>query len=325
MSTKKFVLAELKKNIGTFISGAELANTLNLSRTAVWKAINCLKNDGYKIESSTNKGYSLTQTKDELSYEEIQKYLSPEYSNIEIVMYDEVTSTNNIAKQKAISGTANEAVIISDRQTAGRGRLGRSFFSPEGTGIYMSMILTPGDTIENSILITVAVSVAVARAIEKVTGKYVQIKWVNDLYYNNKKICGILTEAVTNMESSTIENIITGIGINYSTGTGDFPSELKDTAGSLFNGSCSNISRNKLIAEIINNVIHISKALTSREYMNEYRERSYVIGKRVNIIRGSESISAKVMDIDNNGCLIAEDENHNILTVNSGEVSIRTI
>lgn len=335
MSTKGNVLKALEENKGATVSGEELATLLNRSRAAIWKAIQELRKEGYHIDAITNKGYCLSQDSDMLSAEGILPYLSDSTAADRIHVFKQLESTNLTAKRMALDGAPAETVVIAEEQTKGKGRMGRSFYSPSGSGIYMSFILAPRFDTAKSVLITTAASVAVCKAIEKVTGISCQIKWVNDVYMNGKKICGILTEAVTDFESGRIHYIVLGIGINYSTSKTAFPKELSGIAGSLYEGATEDhISRNRLIAEIINQVFAVNERLESREFISEYKARSFVLGKEIRIIptigpdaerNFDEGIPATVMDIDGDGGLVVKYQDGTVSTLNSGEISIRTV
>lgn len=218
MTTKELVLDYLLKNAGKSISGEEIASHAGISRNAVWKAVRELRKDGYDVSASTNRGYSLAES-DLLSAQAIRAHLPSDSAaaNTELIVYDTIDSTNKAAKELAISGAGHGTAVIADRQTAGRGRYSRSFYSPSGSGLYMSLILRPSLLqFDDPTAITAFAAVAVSDAIQAVTGKQAGIKWVNDLFLNGKKVCGILTEAVTDFESGNIEWIVLGIGTNVS-------------------------------------------------------------------------------------------------------------
>lgn len=339
MSTKENVLKVLEINKGSTISGEELASQLNVSRSAIWKTIQELRKEGYAIDAITNKGYCLSLGNDVLSAQGILPHLHFQDISDRIFVYKTLESTNLTAKKMALEGALPGSVIIAEEQTKGRGRMGRSFFSPAEGGIYMSILLRPSLNISKSVLITTAASVAVCKAIEKVTGIRCQIKWVNDIFFNNKKICGILTEAVTDFETGHIEYIILGIGINFNTSNSSFPSEIASIAGSLLptdensksEDSCSP-SRNQLIAEVINHVIELNDNLESREFLKDYKSRSLVLGKEIRVIQigdsesnlnGNLATDATAIDIDGDGGLIVRYKDGTISTLNSGEISIR--
>lgn len=335
MSTRGNVLKALELNKGTAVSGEELANRLNISRTAIWKAIQELRREGYRIDAITNKGYCLAQDSDVLSAEGILPHIKENSMADRIHVFKSLESTNLTAKKMALDGSPPGTVVIAGEQTKGRGRMGRSFYSPPAGGIYMSFILEPRFNTAKSVLITTAASVAVCKAIEKTTGISCRIKWVNDVYWDDKKVCGILTEAVTDFESGHIDHIVLGIGINYSTARSAFPKELCGTAGSLFGEASGDaVSRNRLIAEVINQVLEINENLESREFIKDYKSRSFVLGKEILIIPTAgpdkerdltKGIPAAALDIDGDGGLVVRYQDGSVRTLNSGEISIRTV
>lgn len=322
MSTKEEILKILENNRERSISGEQLASHLNISRTAVWKGIKALKEEGYNIESVTRKGYCLKSSSDLLSAEGIK--LSLNDPAIELSILKTTESTNKEAKARVIAGAAHKTVILSEEQTAGKGRMGRSFYSPNQTGIYMSLILKPDLLAADAVLITAGAAVGVCRGIKKATGLETKIKWVNDIFYKDKKVCGILTEAGTDFESGMLSYLIIGIGINVFAPARDFPPEISSLAGSLFNQKPDALTRNQLAAEIINEVIKICDNLSDRSFVEEYRKRSMVIGHMIEVIRRDQkNQEALVLDIDENGGLIVEFENKEKETLHSGEISIR--
>lgn len=345
MSTRGNVLKALEENKGRAISGEELASRLNISRAAVWKAIQELRKESYRIDAITNKGYCLAPDSDVLSTEGILPHVKEISMANRIHVFKTLESTNLTAKKMALDGAPYNTVVIAEEQTKGRGRMGRSFFSPPAGGVYMTFILEPRFDTARSVLITTAASVAVCKAIEAVTGISCRIKWVNDIYMEDKKICGILTEAVTDFESGHIDHIVLGIGINFSTARTAFPEELSGIAGSLFEKSqetavdCADrpsgeISRNRLIAEVINQMLAINENLESRSFIEEYKNRSFVLGKEILVIPTSglgkernlaEGIPATAIDIDGDGGLVVRYRDGAVQTLNSGEISIRTL
>ncbi|MBE6048943.1 MAG: biotin--[acetyl-CoA-carboxylase] ligase [Clostridium sp.] len=325
MSIKSDILKEFEKNKGETLSGAKLASALNVSRTSIWKHIEELRKDGYEITASPNKGYSLSYKTDLISAEGISPYLNDIFSNTEIHAFKTLASTNITAKELAANGAKHGTVVISEEQTAGRGRLGRNFYSPNKSGIYMSIILKPDLNFSDSVLITTAASVAICRAIEKTTGINTEIKWINDIYLKGRKVCGILTEASTDFESGTIHHIILGIGINFNTPVENFPEEIQNRAGSLFNDDSNKISRNQLCAEIINEVLLITNNLKQHDFINEYKRRSIVLDKDIIFIKNGISIKGHAIDIQNDGSLVVKKENGELEILNSGEISIRGI
>ena len=324
MAVKDRVLKELEYNRGKFISGEDLAFSLGVSRNSVWKAVKNLQDQGHEIIGVPNKGYSLNEISDVISAQGIEKYLASQEGLFHIEVHKQVTSTNDFLKNlKASEGR----VIVAQEQTGGKGRLGRSFYSPEGTGIYFSLLLTPTIPIDEATAVTAAAAVAVAEAMEKLAGKEVQIKWVNDIYINGKKVCGILTEGVFDMENRRLGQVILGIGINLMEPLEGFPSELIPSAGGVFkDGEAPKDSKNLLIAEVLLRFWPYYKNLQDKNFLTGYRQRSMVTGKEILILRGKETPrKAKALDIDENFHLIVEREDGEIEHLSSGEVSIRPL
>lgn len=268
--------------------------------------------------------------KDYLSKDEIQKDLNSFYHTIEIK--DKVTSTNDVLKDKA-NGLNEGYVLIADTQSKGKGRNGRSFHSPENTGIYMSILIKPDISIYDSLKLTTLTAVAVLNGIMDdgieedgiedcgIVGFEGSIKWINDIYIQDKKIAGILCESSIDMKSDNIDYMVIGIGINVH--SYEKPDELKDVAGSIEDFTDTTIDRNNLITKILNNFYHYYSDLNNTEYLNIYRKHSYVLGKKIKVIQGLETFNAIAIDIDDKGGLIIEKEDHTRLTLTSGEISIK--
>ena len=310
------VLQVLESNKGKFISGENLAGSLDVSRAAIWKAIDSLRKDGYKIKAVPNKGYSLENFNDVLTDKGIKSYLRADSRVKNVICFDKIDSTNNYAKKIALDGAENGTLIAANSQTAGRGRFGHSFDSPAGTGLYMSLILRPKFESSRFQFITIAAAVAVCLSIQDLCGFKPVIKWVNDIYLNGKKICGILTEAVTGFESGEIESVITGIGINITTEkfSGNY------NAGALFSDNNMTCTRNSICAKIADYVMDFAENLESQELINLYRERSILTGKNITYMKGSQKMSAFVHGIDDNGGLIIINESGTQEILRSGEV-----
>lgn len=322
MTVKEYVLQALEENKGSSISGEALAERLGVSRSAIHKAIKALRAEGYQIEAATNKGYCLSPSSDMLSAQGIAMHLSSEFSHLPLHVYKTVDSTNNVAKKLALEGADHGTAILSFHQSHGKGRLGRTFISPANTGIYMSVLLKPSFDMSHSVLITTAASVAVVRAIEKVTGLAPEIKWVNDIYVNGKKICGILTEAITGFETGQIEYLIVGIGINCS--IKGFPDDLLQIAGAL----SGDFSKNHLAAEVLNQLLPLIDHIEDRSFIQDYRSHSMVLGKTITVYKGGYTEDApgrvaRVLDIDINGGLQVLYSDGEQETLSTGEISIR--
>lgn len=321
MALKDTILEILESNRDTYTSGQQLATITGVSRAAIWKAINSLKEQGYHIDSVTNKGYKFASSNNILSSGGIVSYLDKDLSCADIIVHKTIDSTNAESKRLALSGAKEYTVVVAEEQTLGRGRLGRSFYSPTGTGIYMSVILRPHMDLSSGVLITTGASVAVCKAIEKVTSFTPSIKWINDIYLNNKKICGILTEAISDFETGNIDSIILGIGVNVSTKTDDLPDDIKSTAGCISNDI--EINRNRLTAEILNELKIIYDNLAPGSYISDYKSRSMLLGKDIFYIQNNEKKYCTAIDINETGGLVVKNTNGDITTLSSGEVSVR--
>ena len=322
MSTKKDVLTILENERERFVSGQELAQTLNISRTAIWKAVKNLEENGHKILAVTNKGYKLDKQSDLLTEEGIRLYLPEKFKSSQIIVLKTTDSTNTQAKKLSLDRAAHGTILLAEEQTAGRGRSGKSFFSPSGAGLYMSIILRPDCNISDPQMITVATAVAVCRAIEKLTEKHPQIKWVNDIFIDGKKVCGILSEAVTDFESGSIESIIVGVGVDCTVTEEMLPEELIFIVGSL--GS-EELSRNRLAAEIASGVLESFGKLGDGEIIDEYRKRSLMYGKEICFMHDGEMVSAKVTGINDMGNLLVCLKTGEDLVLSSGEISVANI
>lgn len=323
MSVREEVLSKLEQHRGRDISGEALARELGVSRAAVWKAVNSLKEQGYQIDSSTNRGYRLSDSSDILSAEGIKLHLTGDAALADILAFDEIDSTNLEAKRMAANGAKKAAVIVANSQTLGRGRFGRVFYSPKGCGIYMSILLKPtAEQLSEAVMLTTAAAVAVCRAASKLGGVSAGIKWVNDIYLNGKKVCGILSEAVFDIESGSIGSVVIGIGINFKQGNDPLPEDIAAIAGSLF-GKDAPVSRNQFAAQVANELFLMLPELSKREFLKEYRERSILIGKEIVYSRGNEKFAATAEDIDDDGALVVRYEDGSVEALRSGEVSVR--
>ena len=233
-------------------------------------------------------------------------------------IHDCVDSTNTYAKKLIISGCNNKTVVIAESQTNGRGRVGREFFSPADNGIYMSVILKTDSILSDINLLTVAVSVVTLNAIEKMTGLDCGIKWVNDIFVDNKKVCGILCESVSKNGLAKISHVIIGIGINVKT-TDFFPCDLKNIAGAL---KTENLDRNELIAEILKGIENICQAGDLSQFLDEYRKKSIVLYKNISFIKNGTEYSGRVLSINEYGNLEVELIDKKIITIKSGEIRL---
>lgn len=320
MTVKSRLLEILEKQKGETLSGEKLAEELQCTRAAIWKAVKSLREEGYMIEAGQNKGYMLMKANDRLSVEAIRPFLL--FPDVYIKVYQEVDSTNRAAKAAAIGGEAGHgSFVLAGSQTEGRGRRGRSFYSPQDAGIYLSVILKPHGSLQESLLLTAEAAVAVYKAVKKITGIELDIKWVNDLYYNGKKVCGILTEAVTDFESGNIDFAVVGIGLNLFEAEDGYPEELKGIAGALYTGrkAAGEADRSRLAAEIVNALLEETRELRLPE---EYIEHNMVPGREICISDGEMIRRAKALEICPDGRLRVEEEDGSESVLSYGEVSL---
>ena len=318
MTTKERILALLEENRGTPLSGEVLAEELGVSRTAVWKAIKDLQKAGHAIAAAQNRGYTLDTDSEVLSEQGVRLFLRNKSLNL--VVAQELESTNLTAKQMAAAGAPHGTLVVADSQTAGRGRRGRSFASPPGTGLYLSMVLRSALPMQSAVLVTSAAAVAVCRAVRTLCGLELAIKWVNDLYYKGKKVCGILTEAGTDLESGQLEWLVVGIGLNLTATAEDFPPELTAKAGSLYPGGPAPVSRAALAGAIGRELLALCPGFAC---LDEYRARCFVPGHWVTVCTGSETYAAQALSIDDAGRLVVQREGGRTEALRCGEVTIR--
>lgn len=312
----------LESNKSVFLSGAEIARRLGVSRNAVWKAIKSLQADGYPIEAVPNRGYCLAASSDVLSESGIRRYLTGEAAALDLRVYDEVDSTNLVLRKLADAGAPEGTVVVASRQSGGRGRRGRSFFSPEGTGVYVSLLLKPKIAPDDATLITTTAAVAVCGAAEALSGRKAEIKWVNDVFMDGKKICGILTEGAFDMESGLFEYAVLGTGINVYAPEGGFPEEIRGIAGSVLSAPATD-AKNRAIAEYLNRFLPLYRDLGGKETIAEYRRRSFVIGRNVTVLAGDRATPARALDVDERCRLVVEYRDGTREALSSGEISIR--
>lgn len=323
MSNKEKILNILLDNKGDYVSGEDIANSLQISRNAVWKSISKLKEEGISIISSKKLGYMLPSDLDILSKEEISNALIDELKGTEIHILNTVDSTNDYAKMLAKQDAPEYTLVVADTQTHGKGRMGRAFSSPSGTGIYMSFILRPKTSLETAQLITSCVAVAISKAIDTLCNCSSKIKWVNDIFLNDKKISGTLTEGAINFENGSFEYAIVGIGINVRSVKNIFDGELSSIATSIEDETGLKISRSRLIAEVFNNVYLQLQSIDEKSFIKEYKKRSLIVGKDVIVSENGQEVFAKAIGIDKTAGLIVQFEDGSTKVLNSGEARIR--
>ena len=312
-STKQALLQALSAAEGRYISGQQLAQRLGVSRAAVHKAAAALSAQGYTLEAVSRRGYRLVGG-DPFCVEAAGDYPAP------IHLYDRLESSNQTAKRLALSGAPHGTLVLTNQQSAGRGRMGRKFESPAGQGIYLSLLLRADIPAADAQTVTVSAAVAVCRAVKALCGLELSIKWVNDLYYHGKKVCGILTEAGADLESGRLEWLVVGIGLNFTTPPEAFPAELRRLAGSLFPGGPAPVSRVALAAAIARELLTLCPAF---DCLEEYRARCFVPGHWVTVCTDRETYAALALSIDDAGRLVVRRENGREEALQHGEVSIR--
>jgi BirA family biotin operon repressor/biotin-[acetyl-CoA-carboxylase] ligase len=323
---KEQVLALLTASGEEYISGEAMSERLAVSRAAIWKAIEALREDGYEIEAAPRRGYRLASCPDRLTQGTIVPYLDTDEQRQRLICLDTVDSTNNYAKTLAIEGAPSGTAIVADEQTGGRGRLGRSFQSPKGKGIYVTLLYRPHMAPIQAVNLTAYVAVALCDGIEAATGVRPGIKWTNDIVLGGKKLCGILTEMAVEGESGTLQYIITGIGINANHTPADFTPDVEPIATSLYQQLGKPVDRGRLCACIIN-ALDKMYALWEQGIdagcWQRYRDSCLTLGKPVRLMRGDQSQEAFAEDIDPDFGLIVRYPDGRRETITAGEVSVR--
>ena len=308
------------------LSGQELAQRLGVSRNGVWRAVNKLKSMGYEIEAGTNRGYRLVSGSDVLSPENIRRQLGELESSIALEVRDSVDSTNTLVKHLAEQGGREGMVVIAQHQTAGKGRLGRSFYSPKGTGLYLSILLRPKFSAQEALSITTAAAVAVAEAVDQVTGKEggeAKIKWVNDVYYRYRKVCGILTEASIDFETGGLHYAVLGIGVNLTPPPGGFGPDIAPVAGALFPQAPAPGTKTELAAAILSGFFRYYQDLPRRSYMKEYQRRSLLTGVEITFQEGEALREGLVTGVDDQARLLVRLPGGETKVFSAGEVNIK--
>ena len=317
------ILEELKKT-ESYISGEELGEKLGVSRAAIWKGIQKLKEQGYEIEAVSNKGYHIVRNQDLYNGIEIEEVCNTTKIAKEVYFYEQTDSTNNCIRKLAKEGKKEGVVAVAEIQTAGKGRRGKGWQSPKGTGIWMSMLLTPNITPPEAPVLTLLAGLAVCRAVRQQTGLTAMIKWPNDILISNKKICGILTELYAEMDS--VHFVITGIGIKVNTEV--FPEELQKTATSLKIEKGETISRKNMIKAVIEEFekiyLQYEKECSFLPFREEYKKYCINVGKELQVL-SKQPFIAKGIDITEQGELLVQKQTGEKVVVFSGEVSIRNI
>lgn len=322
MGTREKLLSLLEQNRDRYLSGEEIAGLLNVSRTAVWKAVNSLRAAGWDVDAVSRRGYRLAAGTDVLSDAGIRKYLEPEWSGLTLEVLPETASTNDFLKEKAASGAPEGYVVTAGSQTAGKGRTGRSFFSPADTGVYLSLLLRPARyTPQQAVRLTTMAAVAACEAVSGLTGEQAMIKWVNDIFLHGRKVSGILTEAALSLESGFLDFSVLGVGFNVYPPRGGFPEELRSVAGSVF-PSPRGDGKNRLAAAFLNRFFRCYTAPEDSAWTEEYRKRSLVVGKRILVLLPDGQREAEALDVDENCRLLVRYDDGAEECLTAGEISI---
>lgn len=322
MNLTEFVLEVLKEERGQYFSGENLAQKCGVTRNSIWKAVKRLRKKGYVIDAVPSKGYILREESDKLTGESVRAFYKGN-KKIKFQHYESVGSTNDLARECALEGAPEWTVILAERQEKGRGRMGRSFFSPAG-GAYMSIVLRPHCQAGEANLLTIAAATAVAEAIEMLTPKKAGIKWVNDIFVEGKKVSGILTEAALSLEANQLDYAVVGIGLNVVAPEEGYPEALSTIAGSILTAEEYTSSwRSQLVAQILENFEEAVDHLLERTYIKSYRQHSLVINKEVLLVQRDKKERVFVEDIDSDGALLVKTSNGEMKKVISGEVSLR--
>ena len=323
---KDEILQMLLSRSGAFVSGQQISKMLGVSRAAVSKSIHLLIREGYHIESRTRAGYRLLSSPDRLGLSSIKANLSPAFADIPLTVLTEVDSTNIVARRLAVDGAPHGTCVVAEKQTMGRGRFARSFYSPPGSGIYLSMVLRPGLPVQKLMVLTAFTASAVCDAIEQVGGFRPRIKWTNDLIFGKQKLCGISTETAVESETGLVHYAVVGIGINVNQRRDEFPPELRGVATSLSEASGKKLPRNALAAAVIDSLLRMcgEGLLAGRQrWLEKYRADCMTVGCEVRVVHGDTERKGTAVGIDENAALIVHYDGGQTETVNAGEVSVR--
>ena len=323
MQVKDRVLEALEANRGTYFSGEALAQKLAVSRSAVWKAIQQLRESGYPIEAASKRGYCLAKDSAILSAQSIAQYLTVPQLRLEVEQL--VSSTNTLLRQRAEAGEPEGLALVAAAQTAGRGRRDHTFFSPPDTGLYLSFLVRPQLSAKDALLLTTCAAAAVALAIEDCAGVPAEIKWVNDVFCRGKKVCGILTEGALDLETGGLQYAIVGIGVNCNTDTAALPEPARDVAVSLREAVGTAVDPNALAAAMVRRLHELDVQLPGAlpQWLAEYAGVCVTLGQDVQILRAGETKQARAVGIGKDAELLVEYPDGTTESISSGEVSVR--
>jgi BirA family transcriptional regulator, biotin operon repressor / biotin---[acetyl-CoA-carboxylase] ligase len=319
------ILGVLRSRVGQFVSGEELGRQLSISRTAVSKQIQKMRQEGYDIESTVSQGHRLKRLPDLLRPEEVCPRLTTSILGTEIYYYSEIGSTNDEAKKRAVAGCPEGTLVITEAQLGGRGRLSRGWFSPAAKGIWFSLVLRPPFPPQEAPKCTLMAAVALNRAIRDIAGIPCGIKWPNDILCNGRKLVGILTEMSSEMDA--INHIVIGMGINVNIDAGEIPPELEGIATSISMETGVPVSRIDLFVRVLERMEELYVLVRTTGFggvLAAWRQESVTLGRWVNVIAPDKSYAGKALDIDSDGALLVETA-EGVERVLAGDVSIRPL
>lgn len=327
--TDKADILALLRNSGDYVSGQQMCDRFKVTRTAVWKVINQLKEEGYQIESVSGKGYRLAEEpEDILSQSEIMSRLSTKWAGQKVYYFDVTGSTNTDAKRFAEEGAPHGTIVVADIQNAGKGRRGRSWQTLSGTALSFTIVLRPDFAPDKASMLTLVMALSVAEAVDEEAGTFAMIKWPNDIVLNKKKICGMLTEMTMTPEMDEIQYIVVGAGINVNIGSvEDFQEEIRQTATSLKIETGRQINRAVLLEKVLDrfekNYEVFLETLDLSNLQKEYQEHLQGVGSEVRVLDPAGEYTGISRGINSKGELIVEKENGERVQVYAGEVSVR--
>jgi len=323
MAVQDNILSLLLKENTRPISGQKLADRLQVSRNAVWKAVNQLKEEGYEIDSVSRKGYQLKKLTKSLDQKLIKEKLADQHKHIKIITKDSVTSTNDLVKQHLIDYPKEDVLVASNIQTQGRGRRGKSFYSNLKEGLYFSIGIQPNtEDMSNLPLYTVLTASALVKTLEKHLEDRPKIKWVNDIFYKGRKVSGILSEVTSDLESGSVDGIIIGVGLNLAGMFNKAEQNVQEVAGSIFGDSTpDNFNQNTFLAEFLSFFSEYEAELSLKTFLPIYKEHLLGLNQEIKYMYRGEEFRGIIRDIDKDAHLIVEDSTGSLKTLVGQEIS----
>lgn len=324
VSTREILLGSLKKERGAWVSGQFLSSRLSMTRSAIWKQIRKLKEEGYEIEASPRKGYRLCGIPDLLLMREIRDGLTTRiFGQMQACHFRQTDSTNLRAREIAARGAPEGTLIVAEQQTQGRGRRQRTWFSPPGQGIYASLILRPDIPPTEAPRMTLLAAVAIADTLMELTPLEIKIKWPNDILVRGRKIAGILTEISTGMDA--VDYIVVGLGLNVNIPAGDFPEDIRAQATSILAETGAGFSRSLLLRRYLEYYEYYYDLFRSQGFdpvLKHWKTLTEMLGRRVRVDMIGRRYEGEVCDFDQDGFLILQDERGRSIRIFSGDVTL---